>query len=650
MSRAAHDKNAAFAVMDALTSDDAAIVARTRRAPGRREPARVRRSRRSRRIRRCTVFRAQLEHTVPMPKSGAMRMVWTPYKTALGEVLAGRAEPGAQLLSVEREVRATWTEAAEVTSDAARRQRQLRDFAIVATLAIIIATCAFVAVRNTRARRAPARSRTAHCVRRRRRTRPAADCARRARRRRRRRRRSIRTCAIARSAMAAHGACSAAAAAAPTTSCSTTRRRASIGSGPYRRADERRERPRDRGHGRRRRAKRDAPRYARDRDHLARSAGALPVPRHHRRARPRRRVRRRRCARRRSRARASACSPASPRSRSRRCCGTRGSRPRSSSCSAPRSRSRSARSSPIGSPLGLAQQSHRAVVPRAGRARDARARRRAVRDRHRRSASTITITARGRSSALHNFTEILSGGGRPLDDPLNFWFILGVTVLWTVANIALHVTIGVALALVLSRKWLRGRGVFRMLLILPWAIPNYITALMWKGMFHGQYGAINSLLHAPASSDVSWFSVVGDRVLGERHHEHVARLPVHDGRRARRARDDSRASSTRPPPSTARARGSGSATSRCRICVRRSARPSRSARSGRSTCSTSSTSCPAASPATRRTSSSPTRTAGPSSAASATAWPRPYATIIFLILLLWTVFGTRIVRSKEAES
>jgi ABC-type sugar transport system permease subunit len=107
---------------------------------------------------------------------------------------------------------------------------------------------------------------------------------------------------------------------------------------------------------------------------------------------------------------------------------------------------------------------------------------------------------------LDNFGEILSGGGRPLDDPLNFWFILGVTVLWTIANVAMHVTIGVALALVLSRKWLRGRGVFRMLLILPWAVPNYITALIWKGMFTGEYGAINSLLHAVGLDGVSWFS------------------------------------------------------------------------------------------------------------------------------------------------
>ena len=107
---------------------------------------------------------------------------------------------------------------------------------------------------------------------------------------------------------------------------------------------------------------------------------------------------------------------------------------------------------------------------------------------------------------LHNFGEILSGGGRPLDDPLNFWFILGVTVLWTLANVALHVSIGVGLALLLSRTWLRGKGIFRMLLILPWAIPNYITALIWRGMFDGEYGAINSLLHAVGLDNVSWFS------------------------------------------------------------------------------------------------------------------------------------------------
>jgi arabinogalactan oligomer/maltooligosaccharide transport system permease protein len=107
---------------------------------------------------------------------------------------------------------------------------------------------------------------------------------------------------------------------------------------------------------------------------------------------------------------------------------------------------------------------------------------------------------------LDNFAEILSGGGRGFADPLNFWFTLGVTVLWTTVNVALHVTIGVALALILRQRWLTGKGIFRMLLILPWAIPNYITALIWHGMFQGEYGAVNGVLDLFGLADVSWFS------------------------------------------------------------------------------------------------------------------------------------------------
>ncbi len=107
---------------------------------------------------------------------------------------------------------------------------------------------------------------------------------------------------------------------------------------------------------------------------------------------------------------------------------------------------------------------------------------------------------------IDNFVQILSGGGRSLSDPLNFWFTLGVTVAWTAVNVVLHVSIGVGLALVLRQRWLKGRHGFRMLLILPWAIPNYITALIWKGMFQGEYGAVNAVLSALGIDKVSWFS------------------------------------------------------------------------------------------------------------------------------------------------
>ena len=107
---------------------------------------------------------------------------------------------------------------------------------------------------------------------------------------------------------------------------------------------------------------------------------------------------------------------------------------------------------------------------------------------------------------IQNFVHLLWGSGRSLADPLNFWFTLGVTVAWTAVNVALHLAIGVALAMLLRQHWLGGKGVFRVLLILPWAIPNYITALIWRGMFQSEYGAINAILESVGVGGVSWFS------------------------------------------------------------------------------------------------------------------------------------------------
>jgi arabinogalactan oligomer/maltooligosaccharide transport system permease protein len=107
---------------------------------------------------------------------------------------------------------------------------------------------------------------------------------------------------------------------------------------------------------------------------------------------------------------------------------------------------------------------------------------------------------------LANFLDILLARDFPLTSPLSFWSTLAVTVAWTVANVVLHVGIGVALAMLLREPWVRLRGVFRALLILPWAVPSYITALIWKGMFHRQFGAVNALLALFGAEPVSWFA------------------------------------------------------------------------------------------------------------------------------------------------
>jgi arabinogalactan oligomer/maltooligosaccharide transport system permease protein len=95
-----------------------------------------------------------------------------------------------------------------------------------------------------------------------------------------------------------------------------------------------------------------------------------------------------------------------------------------------------------------------------------------------------------------NFREILTARGGPLLATGSFYVVLAVTVLWTVLNVAFHVAIGVALGLLLSRPNMRLRGFYRVLLIVPWAVPSYVTALAWKGMFHRQFGAVTGLIEA----------------------------------------------------------------------------------------------------------------------------------------------------------
>ncbi len=87
----------------------------------------------------------------------------------------------------------------------------------------------------------------------------------------------------------------------------------------------------------------------------------------------------------------------------------------------------------------------------------------------------------------------------------NFYWTLGFTVVWTVTNVTLGVSLGLLLALILNTPGLKMRPIYRVLLILPWAVPNYITALIWRGMFHQQFGVINQVVQVFGGEPIAWF-------------------------------------------------------------------------------------------------------------------------------------------------
>lgn len=77
--------------------------------------------------------------------------------------------------------------------------------------------------------------------------------------------------------------------------------------------------------------------------------------------------------------------------------------------------------------------------------------------------------------------------------------------IWTVIFASLTVlstfSFGLLLALALNRK-MRGRRIYRSILILPYAMPSIMSILIWAGMFNTEFGAINNIL----GTHIAWFS------------------------------------------------------------------------------------------------------------------------------------------------
>ena len=67
------------------------------------------------------------------------------------------------------------------------------------------------------------------------------------------------------------------------------------------------------------------------------------------------------------------------------------------------------------------------------------------------------------------------------------------TLIFTVVSVFCEIVFGIAIALVLNKEF-KGRGFVRGIMILPWALPGVVNAIMWKWIFNANYGAFNALL------------------------------------------------------------------------------------------------------------------------------------------------------------
>jgi multiple sugar transport system permease protein len=98
---------------------------------------------------------------------------------------------------------------------------------------------------------------------------------------------------------------------------------------------------------------------------------------------------------------------------------------------------------------------------------------------------------------LENFVTLF-------DDP-NFYTSLKVTLMFVGGSVALQFGVGLLMALVLNQQ-IRGSGVYRAILIIPWTISAVIAAFSFKFILDDNFGILNYILNQLGVESVGWLS------------------------------------------------------------------------------------------------------------------------------------------------
>ena len=88
-----------------------------------------------------------------------------------------------------------------------------------------------------------------------------------------------------------------------------------------------------------------------------------------------------------------------------------------------------------------------------------------------------------------------------------FLSALLATILWTAVNMVLQLVIAFVLVSLLNIQKLKLRKLYKTLLMFPWAMPGYVSILLWKtGMFNTQFGLLNQWMEKLGQETVRWLS------------------------------------------------------------------------------------------------------------------------------------------------
>lgn len=102
---------------------------------------------------------------------------------------------------------------------------------------------------------------------------------------------------------------------------------------------------------------------------------------------------------------------------------------------------------------------------------------------------TIFTNGRPHFVGFKNFIEVFTGPFKEVFFPVLVW-----NIIFALLSTGLTFLLGLVVAMAVNNPNMKERGIYRAILIIPWALPATVAVLSWQGLLNGSYGAINNLL------------------------------------------------------------------------------------------------------------------------------------------------------------
>ena len=104
------------------------------------------------------------------------------------------------------------------------------------------------------------------------------------------------------------------------------------------------------------------------------------------------------------------------------------------------------------------------------------------------------------NTGLNNFIKLFTN--QKMKGP--FLKVILWTFIWGLGSVFFTFSIGIMLAILINDKRLKGKFLYRILLIIPYSIPFFISVLIFRGLFNKDFGIINEIVSFIFNTKIDW--------------------------------------------------------------------------------------------------------------------------------------------------